>query len=204
MKQIILTLSIFATFIMLVSPLRSETICAPINSAVNISHAMDVLIKSNSLNYLSVQDTISNDITDNKTAVSKPAKSKSPATALVIALVPGAVVHGAGHFYAGKTKTAIGLFGAEIIGGVLVFFGALGSSLQSDTEGESGSNAGPIVLFLGLGLLVGSWIYDIAESPAVISRQNDQTPEKKPFPHDLDLQLEKDNQQIKCLLVKHF
>ncbi|HVP35590.1 MAG TPA: hypothetical protein VMT04_01210, partial [Terriglobales bacterium] len=86
----------------------------------------------------------------------------------------------------------------------LTGLGLLGS-LEGDTGGEGGgSAAGPVILFFGLGLFVGSWMYDVIGSPFAVKDQNDKILGKKPFPYDLDLQLEKDNQQIKCLLVKHF
>jgi len=187
--------------------LLSDTVLAGNNlsvsySPLNITQAMDLAVRNNSLYYLSAEETIASDMIDNKATVPKTGKLKSPTAALVIALVPGAVVHGAGHFYAGKTKTAIGLFGAEILGAGLTGLGLLGS-LRGDTGGEGGEG-GEVVIALGLGFFFGSWIYDIVESPSVIKRQNDQTSEKKPFPHELNMELDKRNQQIKCLVVKHF
>lgn len=171
-------------------------------SPTNITRSMDVAVRSNSLDYLYAQEPLANDTIYKKANETKPAKLKSPTTALVIALVPGAVVHGAGHFYAGKTKTAIGLFGAEILGAGLTGLGLLGS-LRGDTGGEGGGG-GEVVIALGLGFFFSSWIYDIVESPSVIKRQNDQTPEKKHFPYELNMEFDKGNQQIKCLLVKRF
>ena len=204
MRKPTLVPAILFILIVLSNTVRAGNNLSVSYSPLNITQAMDLAVRNNSLYYLSAQETIASDTIDNKATVPKTGKLKSPTAALVIALVPGAVVHGAGHFYAGKTKTAIGLFGAEILGGVFVYFGALGSSLHSDTGGEGGSNAGPIVLFLGLGLFIGSWIYDIADSPSVIKSQNDQAVGKKPFPYELNMELDKGNQQIRCLVVKHF
>ena len=202
MKQVISILSILVSFFIFAGTLQSETTSLALNSPMNISHAMDVAVRSKSLNYLYSQEPIMNDTIYEKANESKPGKLKSPTTAFVIALVPGAVVHGAGHFYAGKTKTAIGLFGAEILGAGLTGLGLLGS-LRGDTGGEGGEG-GEVVIALGLGFFFGSWIYDIVESPSVIKRQNDQTSEKKPFPYELNMELENGDQQIKCLVVKHF
>ncbi len=204
MKQVISILSSFVSFFVFAGTLQSETTSLAPKSPTNISHAMDVAVRSNSLNYLYSQEPIMNDTIYDKANESKPVKLKSPTTALVIALVPGAVVHGAGHFYAGKTKTAIGLFGAEIAGAALTSLGLLGS-LRGDTGGEGdGSLAGPVVLSLGLGLFVGSWIYDVIGSPFAVKDQNDKILGKKPFPYELNMELDKGNQQIKCLVVKHF
>jgi len=173
MKKVISILSILISFYVFAGTLRSETISLGLKSPMNISHAMDVAVRSNSMNYLYAQEPIMNDTIYEKANESKPRKLKSPTKALVIALVPGSVVHGAGHFYAGKTKTAIGLFGAEIAGAALTSLGLLGS-LRGDTGGEGdGSLAGPVVLSLGLGLFVGSWIYDVVGSPSVVKNQND-------------------------------
>jgi hypothetical protein len=141
-------------------------------SPTNIAQAMDFAVKSNTLSYLYAQEPMANDTIYPKANESKPGKLKSPTTALVIALVPGSVVHGAGHFYAGKTKTAFVLFGAEIIGAGMAFLGGAVSSAPHDTGGESGSG-GDAVLILGLGLFVGSWMYDVMQSPLVVKNQND-------------------------------
>jgi len=141
-------------------------------SPTNITHALDFAVRSNSLNYLYTQEPMVNDTIYEKANESTPGKLKSPTKALVIALVPGSVVHGAGHFYAGKTKTAFVLFGAEIIGAGMAFLGGAVSNLPHDTGGESGSG-GDAVLILGLGLFVGSWMYDVMQSPLVVKNQND-------------------------------
>ncbi|MGB7062154.1 MAG: hypothetical protein WBF13_07350 [Candidatus Zixiibacteriota bacterium] len=47
-------------------------------------------------------------------------KAKEPYKAFLYALVPGAVLHGAGHFYAGKTGTGFVLLGSELSGATLI------------------------------------------------------------------------------------
>lgn len=201
-RQVAQYVAIFYCLFAFSSSIQAECTSGVSYSPMNISHSMDVAVRSNPFNYLTVQETTETDTIYKTANKSKPAKLKSPTTALVIALVPGAVVHGAGHFYAGKTKTAVGLFGAEILGAGLTGLGLLGS-LRGDTGGEGGEG-GEVVIALGLGFFFGSWIYDIVESPSVIKRQNDQTPEKKPFPYELNMEFDKGNHQLKCLVVKHF
>jgi|GEM_PF-1244516 len=172
-------------------------------SHTNITHAMDLAVRSNSLYYLYVQETIASDTINKKVVERKPVKLKSPTTALVIALVPGSVVHGAGHFYAGKTGTAFGLFGAEIIGAGMIIFGVLGSVFEG-MEGSEKRGGEHAALIIGLGLFVGSWVYDVVASPLVVKNQNDKILGKRPFAFELNMELDKRDQQIKCLMVKHF
>ncbi|MCJ7457571.1 MAG: hypothetical protein MUP17_01095 [candidate division Zixibacteria bacterium] len=179
MRKLILSLTIL-TIIIMPNAVHAGNKSVISYSPTNITHSMDLAVRSNSLYYSYVQETIASDTINKKVVERKPAKLKSPTKALVIALVPGSVVHGAGHFYAGKTKTAFVLFGAEIIGAGMAFFGAAGWSVQGDTGGD-GSLAGPVVLFLGLGLFTGSWIYDVAVSPSVVKNQNDKILGKEPF-----------------------
>jgi hypothetical protein len=51
-------------------------------------------------------------------------KRKDPSKAFVYALGPGAIVHGAGHFYAGETSMGFVLLGSEMLGSVLLLAGA--------------------------------------------------------------------------------
>lgn len=172
-------------------------------SPANITHSMDMAVRSNSLNYLYAQESSASDTINKKVNEPKPVKLKSPTTALVIALVPGSVVHGAGHFYAGKTGTAFGLFGAEIIGAGLIYAGVLGSIFEG-MEGSEKRGGEDAALIIGLGLFAGSWVYDVIASPLVVKNQNDKILGKRPFPFGLNMELAKRDQQIKCLMVKHF
>jgi hypothetical protein len=167
----------------------------------NITRSMDVAVRSNSLYYLYVQETIASDTINKKVIERKPVKLKSPTTALVIALVPGSVVHGAGHFYAGKTGTAFGLFGAEIIGAGLIYAGVLGSIFEG-MEGSEKRGGEDAALIIGLGLFAGSWVYDVVASPLVVKNQNDKILGKEPF--ELSMELDKGGQQFKCLVIKRF
>jgi TM2 domain-containing membrane protein YozV len=96
-------------------------------------------------------------------------KLKNPWLAFGIALVPGAIIHGAGHFYAGRIGTGFVLLGSELIG-----TGLIGVGLISGIETITGEprEGWVIELEVGLILFVGSWIYDIIGSPIVVVRTN--------------------------------
>jgi hypothetical protein len=97
-------------------------------------------------------------------------KRKEPFKAFIYALGPGAIVHGAGHFYAGETSMGFVLLGSEMVGGVLLLAG-----VASGWEG--GGNQGPTregfpIFFAGAALFFGSWIYDMIKSPLIVQQQN--------------------------------
>jgi hypothetical protein len=172
-------------------------------SPTNITCSMDVAVRGNSFSYLIVQETTVTDSIYRKSDQTKPRKLKSPTTALVIALVPGSVVHGAGHFYAGKTGTALGLFGAEIVGTGLIYAVVIGRIFEG-MEGSEKRGGEDAALIIGLGLFAGSWVYDVVASPLVVKKQNDEILGKKLSSYELNIELDKTDQQIKCLIVKHF
>ncbi len=87
--------------------------------------------------------------------------ARSPTTAFVIALVPGALLHGAGHAYAGDLQTARWLALSEAAGYAAMFTShARGASPGGRTEG------GAIVYSIGASLFFGSWLYDILAAPS--------------------------------------
>jgi TM2 domain-containing membrane protein YozV len=92
-------------------------------------------------------------------------KKKSPLIALGIAFFPGIIVHGAGHFYAGKPKTGSLLLVGELVGvgcivagivvislGVFTKVGTLGAA--DVTEESSGLASG--LVYVGSGLFLGT------------------------------------------------
>jgi len=203
MRKLTLASAVLVILYVLSSTVQAGNNLSVSYSPTNITHAMDVAVRSNAFNYSIVQETTATDTIYKKANETKPAKLKSPTKALVIALVPGSVVHGAGHFYAGKTKTAIGLFGAEILGAGLTLVGMLGSMFEG-MEGSEKSGGEDAALIIGIGLFAGSWIYDVVASPFEVKNQNDKILGKKPFPDELNMEFDKRDQQIKCLMVKHF
>lgn len=94
-------------------------------------------------------------------------KAKDPFRAFVYALVPGAVVHGAGHFYAGKTGTGLVLLGSELAGATLLLV-SVGMSWE---EGSQTLESFPVA-FAGGALFFGSWIYDMIGAPLAVQREN--------------------------------
>jgi hypothetical protein len=84
--------------------------------------------------------------------------------------VPGIVVHGAGHFYAGKKMTSALLFGAELGGVALVFYGVNLGIGEMDSERTATPN---VVAAGGAALFLGSWIYDIIGAPLTIVKENE-------------------------------
>ncbi len=80
----------------------------------------------------------------------------------LIAVVPGALVHGAGHWYVGDRPTAVRLLLAELTGVVLV----VGSELLGAATNDSGELGAPrrVLTHAGGLLFVGSWAADIVGS----------------------------------------
>jgi hypothetical protein len=94
-------------------------------------------------------------------------KVKEPYKAFLYALVPGAVVHGAGHFYAGKAGTGFLLLGSELAGATLLLV-SVGMSWE---EGSQTLESFPVA-FAGGALFFGSWIYDMIGAPLAVQREN--------------------------------
>ena len=105
-----------------------------------------------------------------KVSSSDSIKLKSPWIAFGIALVPGAVVHGAGHFYAGKIKTGFLLLGVEVVGASLVMTAALAGFAEA-MGGESDLDV-ELWGIVGFALFVGSWAYDVIGSPIAVMKRN--------------------------------
>ena len=86
---------------------------------------------------------------------------RSPYATFAIALVPGAVVHGAGHFYIGDTETAWTLF--KIESASFLLFG-IGLFTHLSSGGHSSSTQASIIwgsYFGSIALWVGTWVYDV-------------------------------------------
>ena len=94
-------------------------------------------------------------------------RPKEPYKAFLYALVPGAVVRGAGHFYAGKTGTGAVLLGSELAGAILIYV-SIGMSWG---HGSTTVEAFPVA-FAGVALFLGSWIYDMGGAPLAVHKEN--------------------------------
>jgi hypothetical protein len=174
MIQKFLILSFLVFLFALPSISQAENTLVFSDSSKSILKAMDMAVNGNYRLY--TLEEFSGDTTYKFANESKPAKLKSSAAAFLVALVPGSVVHGAGHFYAGKSKAGFLLLGAEIIGAGLCYLSALGNLAGNTKKGSSDGTA-----FIGLTLFVGSWIYDIIEAPLAVHYKNQKILGKDPF-----------------------
>ena len=128
-------------------------------------------------------------------------KLRYPKMAVFYAIVPGIVVHGSGHFYAGE-KTA----GWVLVGGEIVGIGMVTYSIMSGF-GEAAGGADPdmddeIAGFVGLTLFVGTWIYDVIGAPLALEKQNRELRGKKSA--NLKFEFDDTHNSIKALLAKRF
>lgn len=104
--------------------------------------------------------------------------SRRRSTALIMAIGPGLLLHGAGHLYLGEERTAVALALMEFSGLGLI---ALGSALPWVARGQlAGSGAARPAFYSGLGLLVSSYVLDIVgvargDEPVIYA-----TPEQRP------------------------
>ncbi len=95
-----------------------------------------------------------------------PPGERSPFAAAMFGVFPG---FGAGHCYAGDPKTGAFVFGAQLLGMVVVMSAVL------PIEGEVFSDGDMVretVGWIGVGLYLGGWAYDILHAPVVARRRN--------------------------------
>ncbi len=95
----------------------------------------------------------------------EPRPEEEPAGSLaggLLAVFPGVIVHGAGHWYVGDTPTAARLLIAELAGVVLV----VSSELLGAATNDSGELGAPrrLLTYAGGLLFMGSWAADIIGS----------------------------------------
>ena len=95
--------------------------------------------------------------------------------AATLAVAPGVIVHGSGHFYAGRPLTGALLLAAEAAGVYLAYQGAMDVfDLVENVDFETLDNyEGTARLSRGVGMAAGgvllfltSWFYDISGAPA--------------------------------------
>jgi TM2 domain-containing membrane protein YozV len=122
-------------------------------------------------------------------------KLKSPYMAAFYSVIPGVLVHGSGHFYAGKEGTGSALLGLEAAGVLLLYFGSLsafqGSSHQNDTDAMG---------YIGLALFAGSWVYDMVGSPIAVVRRNRYIKETEGTQYDF----KREPRQLRLTFAWHF
>ncbi len=127
--------------------------------------------------------------------ISPSLKRKSPYMAAFYSVIPGVLVHGSGHFYAGKEGTGSALLGLEAAGVLLLYFGSLsafqGSSHQNDTDAMG---------YIGLALFAGSWVYDMVGSPIAVVRRNRYIKETEGTQYDF----KREPRQFRLTFAWHF
>ena len=177
MKQVGL---ILVTIFVLSSGVQAENSITLSYSPNSISRAMDLAVSGSYLDYLYAQESgqMNSEYKGYKQADSL--KLKNPNTALFYAAVPGFIVHGAGHFYAGKSETGIILFTTGVIGGVMIASGAINTGwAEGWSTTESSERKGQALLITGGVLFLGSWLYDMIGAPLSISNKNEKILEKQ-------------------------
>ncbi|MDP3024481.1 MAG: hypothetical protein Q8O10_03000 [candidate division Zixibacteria bacterium] len=178
MRQGAQIISIFVCLFALSSIGQGQSNLTVSYSPLCITKAMDFAVRSNYSGYLYTQGSSQIDSIYKENKQPDSLKLRNPNTALFYAAVPGFFVHGAGHFYAGKTKTGIALLGVEIISVGLLFRYVL-TDFAASMDGGTGGEPETIVGVIGGTLFVGSWIYDIIGAPLTIDRENEKILEKK-------------------------
>jgi hypothetical protein len=133
-----------------------------------IMEMMDVSMARGSLNDLLVEHERL-EYTPLRGTGSDTLRLKDPNTALYYALVPGFFVHGAGHFYAGKSRTALALFGVEMLGLGFLYLGGLAGLPDGSTDNFTRQ---AVFLSIAAGLFLGSWYYDVMNAPQAAREHN--------------------------------
>lgn len=170
MIQKFLILSFLVFLFALPSISQAENTLVFSDSSKPILQAMELSLKSNSLSYLYAMQSEKENSTYEEYKQSDTLKLKNPNTALFYAAVPGFLIHGAGHFYAGKSKTGIILLATGTVGGIMIVAGGIGAGLP-----EGSNNTGPVITILSGGFLFfGSWFYDMFKAPKIVKEQNEQ------------------------------
>jgi hypothetical protein len=99
----------------------------------------------------------------------------SPATASALAVFPGIILHGSGHFYAGRPWVGTALALTEAVSLYCIYRGYLdiqAGSEEVDLSGSSSYSGNSEQVSRGIGLAVGgtllfftSWLFDVTGAP---------------------------------------
>jgi hypothetical protein len=167
MKKLILSLTVLTILVM------SNAVHAGNNSVIsysptNITQAMDVAVRSNSMSYLYTLTASQIDSVNKGSSQSDSLRLKNPNTALLIAVIPGFVFHGSGHFYARKSLTGLALLATESVG--LMVWRRGGNFLGSS---GGGTDAEQVQFIIGMALFFGSWAYDLIGAPLAVNNENE-------------------------------
>jgi hypothetical protein len=103
-----------------------------------------------------------------------------PGVASTLAIVPGFLVHGSGHFYAGRPGTGALLLAAEVGSLYLTYLGVQDIQAASqnadpadpDYTGDTSQlSRGVGYAAVGIVIFLGSWLYDLAGAPIAVQEQ---------------------------------
>lgn len=125
-------------------------------------------------------------------------KLKEPSMALFYAVIPGIIIHGSGHFYAGETTTGWILVGGEVLSLCLLTY-AVGVGIGESTNGSTSNGGAEIVSIFAGGLFVGSWIYDVIKSPLIVEKENRLLEKSR-----TNLNMQMDNRTTKLVITHSF
>lgn len=95
---------------------------------------------------------------------------KSERTATTLALFPGFLFHGLGHFYAEDLLTGFELLGVEVISLPVVW--ALFDYVPYENTKDSESAFRTTLIFAGVLAFFGSWIYDFVHADSAVRSHN--------------------------------
>jgi hypothetical protein len=98
-------------------------------------------------------------------------KLKDPKMAVFYAIIPGLVVHGAGHFYAGEKTTGWILVAGETLSLAMLTY-CIGVGIGQSTDGATSNGSSELVGIVGATLFMGTWIYDIIGAPLSVIKEN--------------------------------
>lgn len=174
MRKLTLVSAIFFILFVLSNTGQADNNRTVFYSPTNITQAMDFELRSNSMSYL--YTLTANQIDSVSKGYVRPdtLRLRNPNTAMVIAILPGSIVHGAGHFYARRPVTGAALLGIEAVSFVF-FVRAIGQGLSDTGSSEQESQD----TFIGTTLFFSSWLYDIIVAPLTISKENEKILEKR-------------------------
>lgn len=166
-------------------------------NSFNLSLTSDRTQNLNCLRYFYAQNQSTTDTGNSKQVINKNLQLKDPNMALVYAAVPGFIVHGAGHFYAGNEKTGFVLLGIEFVG---ILLGGIGTLREfGEAMGAAEESPSPDLYLLGAAILFfGTWTYDLIQAPSEVRKYNEQL-----FKNS-SLKLEKKNNSLRFMITRHF
>ncbi len=128
---------------------------------------------------------------------------KDPILATVIAIGPGLLAHGFGHFYAEDYRMGLALFGTEIVSLIIIGVGYLITATPNNFTSIGGNTdtvkrGGLITLFSGVALFTIGWVADIAMAGRAAEQYN--------IEHNMEFKVQQEsyNNSFQPLLVYNF